>query len=146
MDYTFYMRTSRPPSDVARQIDAATASAPWRAPSGAPAEPITVYVPPAGVREMVAEYYGFEPTVGVSVQLDKFVDDRREREAQALDVLAALLGGEPGDLYADYYDGKPAVVRRGGVVTADERWLASRPWAGDVLHVPLRAGVVPATV
>ncbi len=146
MDYTYYLRTSRSVADVERLIARATSDAAWRSDPAKFPEPITVYVTPPGVREMIAEYYDFEPTVGVSVQLDKFVEERRDREAQALDILAVLLRDDDGDLYADYYDGKPALLRRSGAVTADERWLASRPWAADSLPVPIRTGEVPSTV
>lgn len=82
---------------------------------------------------MIRETYGFEPDVVVSVQLDKFVEDVLQRDAQAVGVLAALLRDESGDLYADFYDGHPVLLRRSGRVQLDERWAATRPWAAAIL-------------
>jgi hypothetical protein len=133
MEYTFYLRTERSPMDLERVISRATADAPWRATPDAPPEPVWVTAAVRGTRDMIAETYGFEPDVVVSVQLDKFIHDAGAREAQAVDVLRVLLREEPGDMYADYLNGTPVLLRTAGRVAVDERWFAHRPRAAELL-------------
>lgn len=138
MDYAIYLNTRRSPPEVERVVTQAVEQAARRGALTAPAEPVCVSAAIPSTREMIKEGYGFEPDIVVSVQLDKFVDDVRQRDAQAVAVIAALLREEPGDLYTDFFDGHPVLLRRAGLVHLDERWAASRPWAADAFPRPDR--------
>ena len=140
LEYTVDLVTRDPPNAVMDFVHAAVA-----APGGAGLVVTAAPIDYAPTREMYAESFGFEPTVTVTVPVDKHAAPGEARDAHAVAVLAALLARYDGGLYAHYAGVQPVALRRGPgeapLIAAE--WLALRPWARTALPSMLTEGEVP---